>query len=172
MKSNRKFKLDNSAGANTALVGSIVALLLVIMISVMIYFEFTESIDSFDEKIETFTGYTLATSNNSAWTVTLDNSPDGTGNCNVTCYNATAGTESYPTFTLNGKITSVAADAADQFSQVNVTHTSKMATDEGETSNMAATVFGLLPLIALVIVASVILAYVIGFGGSGKKGGL
>ena len=46
--------------------------------------------------------------------------------------------------------------------------------DAGEakntTTDMAATVFTLLPIVALVIVASIILAVVMGFGGSGKGG--
>ena len=171
MKANRKLRTNTNA-ANIGMVGTIVALLIVIMVSVMIFFEFTGSIDSFDERTETFTGYTLATANASAWTVTLDNSPDGTGNCNVTCANTTGGTESYPTYVLDGKIIRVAADAADTFDQVNVTYTSKMASDEGTTTDMAGTVFSLAPLIALVVVASIILAIVVGFGGSGKKGGL
>ena len=36
------------------------------------------------------------------------------------------------------------------------------------TNEMAATVFALLPLIALVVVAGIILAVIMGFGGAGK----
>jgi hypothetical protein len=39
-----------------------------------------------------------------------------------------------------------------------------------ETTDTASTVFGLLPLVALVVVASIILAVVMGFGGG--KGGM
>ena len=39
-----------------------------------------------------------------------------------------------------------------------------------ETTDMASTVFSLLPLVALVVVASIILAVVMGFGGG--KGGI
>jgi hypothetical protein len=171
MKSNQKFKLDNKAEGNTALVGGIVALLIVIIVGVMIYFEFTEAVDSFDEVVKTFTGYSHG-DNASAVSVTVDNSPDGTGNTNVTCYSSSAGTLSYPTFTLNGKIVSMAAGAASNFTQINVTYTSVIASAEAEATDMASSVFSLLPLIALVVVASVILAVVVGFGGSGKKGGL
>lgn len=37
-----------------------------------------------------------------------------------------------------------------------------------ETTSMATTVFSLLPLIALVVVASIILGVVLGFGGGGR----
>jgi len=43
-------------------------------------------------------------------------------------------------------------------------------TSRNETTDMASTVFALLPLVALVVVASIILAVVMGFGGG--KGGL
>lgn len=39
---------------------------------------------------------------------------------------------------------------------------------KNETTDMASTVFALLPLVALVIVASIILGVVMGFGGGGK----
>lgn len=170
MKANRKNKLsDDSAEMSTQMIGGVVGLLLVIVIGVMVYFSFTDSIASFDEEIETFTGYT-AVSNATAWTVTLGNSPDGTSNCNVTCYNSTGPSESWPTFTLNARNVNVAADAADEFEQVNVTYTSHIASDEATTSDMAGTVFTLAPIIALVIVASIIFGVVISFGG--KKGGI
>lgn len=38
-----------------------------------------------------------------------------------------------------------------------------------KTTDMATTVFSLLPLVALVVVASIILAVVMGFGGGGKS---
>jgi len=43
-------------------------------------------------------------------------------------------------------------------------------TSRNETTDMASTVFSLLPIVALVIVASIILSIVLGFGGG--KGGL
>ena len=172
MKANKKFKsITGNVDAYTKVVGGIVALLLTIVIGVMIYYEVSDGVADFSAKIERFTGYTLLTSNNSDWTVTLTNSPTSTGNCNVTCYNSTANSNSYPTFTLNHKVVSVGADSADQFSQVNVTYTGHASTDEDSTTSMAGTVFVLLPIVALVIVAAVILGVVIGFGGSGKSGG-
>ena len=41
---------------------------------------------------------------------------------------------------------------------------------KNDTTDMASTVFSLLPIVALVIVASIILAVVMGFGGGGKGG--
>ena len=43
-------------------------------------------------------------------------------------------------------------------------------TSRNQTTDMASTVFTLLPIVALVIVAAIILGVVLGFGGSGKRG--
>jgi len=173
MKANRKFKsITEDAGAYTKVIGGIVALLLTIIIGVMVYYEVSDGVDQFSEQTETFTGYTALTSNASALVITLDNSPDGASNCNVTCYNATASANlSYPAFSLNHKVIRVAADAAHYYTQVNVTYTGHAGTDEATTTSMAGTVFTLLPIVALVIVAAIILGVVLGFGGTGKSGG-
>lgn len=172
MKANQKYKnIATDQTAATQIVASVVVLLIALVIGVMVYFEVDDSIDQFDEVTETFTGYTLATSNDSATTITLDNSPDGTSNLNITCYNSTGTSESYPTYSLSNKRVSFAAEAADEFSQINATYTTKMSGDAGDTTDMAGTVFTLAPIIVLVLVASVILAVVLGFGGS-KGGGL
>lgn len=170
MKANQKFKnLSKNDDAYIKIVGSLVALLLAIIVGVLVYFEMLDSVSSFSEDtVEVFTGYTTA-SNASAWSVTLQNSPASATVTNVTCANMTAGSESYPTFSLNHRTISVGAGGADQFTQVNVTYTSNIATDESTATDMASTVFGLLPIIALVVVASIILGIVLGFGGS--KGG-
>lgn len=171
MKSNQKIKLrqmDDSNGYQKIVAG-IVSLLLAIIIGVLVYWETQGSIDAFDETTETFTGYSHG-DNASAETITLDNSPTGTGDTNVTCYSSTAGTLSYPSFTLSGKKVTITAGSASNYTQINVTYTSNMAEDEDETSSMANTVFGLMPIIALVVVAAVILGVVLGFGGdSGKR---
>ena len=172
MKANQKFKnIATDTSASSQLVASVVVILISLVIGIMVYYEVDDGIDAFDEVTETFTGYTLATSNDTATTITLGNSPDGTTNCNVTCYNSTAKSESYPSYSLSTKRVSFAAEAADEFSQINVTYTSKMSGDAGETTDMATTVFALAPIIVLVLIASVILAVVLGFGGS-KGGGL
>lgn len=161
--------------SNSKVVGPLVALLLIIVVSILVYFSVVDNVSQFSEQTETFTSdgsstaFAWATSNASAWGVTLDNSPYSTGVTNVTCLNITAATESYPTFTLSGKQISVAADAADTFNQVNVTYTSHTATDEADVTDDAQTVMTLMPVIALVVIASIILAYMVGFGG--RKGG-
>lgn len=152
------------------LVGTLVALLIIIIIAGMVYYSIVDNTDQFSEVTDTTTGYSHG-DNASAWSIYLDNSPDGTSNLNITCYSATAGTLSYPSFTLSNEKVSVAAGAASNFTQVNATYTSKMATAEEGITEDAGTVFSLLPIIALVVVASVILLYVIGFGG-GRKGGM
>lgn len=182
MKANRKLKLDNSGATYTAVIAGLVALLLTIVIGVMLYFEVTDSVDQFDEVTETFTGYTRYNhgagtgSNKTGVTITLDNSPYSSSVTNVTCWNASGTSaynrQSYPSFGLNHKTISIAADAARNFTQVNVTYTSNIAQAEGsDVTPMAQTVFALAPIIALVVVAAIIIGIVILFGG-GRRGKL
>lgn len=170
MKANQKVSLRKNGQGYMQVVGGIVALLIALIIGVMLYFSVVDTVDEFSEVTETFTGYAWATANASAWSITLGNSPASSTVTNVTCYNGTAGTESYPTFILNHETINVAADAADVFSQVNVTYTSNIATDEGDVTDMAQNVFGIAPLIAIVVIAAIILGVVLAFG-SGRKGG-
>jgi hypothetical protein len=172
MKANQKIKsLSSDNSGDTKVIGGLVALLLTIIVCVMVYFEVTTSIDQLDATTtETFSGYTLSTSNESAITLELDNSPVNSANTNVTCYNSTGHTESYPTFSLNMEVVSFAAESSSEFSQINVTyttHTSAIASDD--ITPMATTVFSLLPIIALVVVAAVILGVILGFGGGSKQ---
>jgi hypothetical protein len=169
MKANQHIKLDNQG--NVQVVGGIVALLVAIIVGVMLYFNISDTVDEFGEVIETFGPYT-DTTNASAWTVTLTNSPVNTANTNVTCVNLTSGSESYPTFGLNHRTISVAADAANNFTQVNVTYTSNIADTESGATDMASTVFGLAPIIAVVVVAAVLLGVILTFGKGGHKKGL
>ena len=170
MKANKKTRLKDNNKGYVRVVGTIVAFLLMVIVAVLIYWETQGSIDQFGEVVETFTGYTY-TDNGTAWSVELDNSPIGTSDTNVTCCNVTTGDESYPAFTLHHRTIGVAADAADYFTQVNVTYTSNMANSEDSTSDMASTIFDLLPIIALAVVAVIIIGVIMGLG-SGKKGGL
>jgi len=169
MKATQSIKLDTNGAMDVKTVGMLVALLITIIICVMIYFEVTTSVDQFDEQYEEFGPY-ADTTNASAWTVTLSNSPVSSSDVNVTCVNISAGAESYPAFGLNHRIVRVAADAADNFTQVNVTYTSNIASAEAsDVTPMAQTIFQLAPIIALVVIAGIILYVVIGFGG--RKGG-
>lgn len=170
MKANQKFrsfKQDNHGYQK--IVAGLVALLLTILIGIMVYWEVSESVDMTADTSESFTGY-AASANATAWTLDLSEHPTGTTDTNVTCYNSTGKTESYPAFTLSSRTISVAGDAADEFSQVNVTYTSTGAEAADGVDSMSSTVFDLLPLVALVVVAGIILAIVLGFGGDGKGG--
>lgn len=183
MKANKKFRLDESGTVDIGVAVMIVALLVTIVIGVMVYFEFTESVNQFDEVIERFTGYTqftfgIAGSNTTGIIITLANSPDGTSNCNVSCWNeshsglggsSTTDATSYPTFGLNHNEVKIAGEATTNFTQVNVTYTGHTATAEAsDITPMAQTIFSLLPVIALVVVAAIILGVVLGLG---RKGG-
>ena len=173
-------KLIKNRNAYAQAVTGVVAFLLVIVIGVMIYFNVADGVDQYNEVEETFTGYTQYTntggtgagSNYTGIVFTLGNSPDGTSNTNVTCWNASGSSIvlSYPTFTVNHKQVKIGAGAASNFTQVNVTYTSHLSSDATENTDMAATVFALIPIVALTIVASIILLLVLGFGGGGKSG--
>lgn len=168
MKANQKTKLSNDNTAFTKVVGSLVALLLMIIVGVLVYWETQGSIDSFDERVERFTGYSHG-DNASAQEIELDNSPTGTSDTNITCWSSTAGTLSYPTFTLNGKYATIAAGSASNYTQINATYTSNMGSSEDDASDMAATVFSLAPIIALAVVAAIIIGVIMGFGGSSRR---
>ena len=187
MKANRKV-LNNKAEMSVGIVGTLVALLFSIILGVMIFWSLSGSMPLSSSQAETKTSTITGTAfvvgtastdyatgtNNSAWAITLNHVPSAAGNVNITCYNSSGivgDDESYPTFTLSNRRVDVAADGADSFDQVNVTYTTKFSTEKTGTETMANTVFALLPIIALVVVASIILGIVLGFG-SGKKGSL
>ena len=184
MKANRKL-VNNDNAYNVAMVGGLVALLISIIIGVMVFWSLTGNIPGNDaSRTEIFTGYTLPSgpahtggSNASAQVITLAYVPNGNSNSSVAvvCYNSTGHTISSPTVTVSGNKITIPA-AVDHtatpplgYNQVNVTYTPKIYTESTSTTSMANTVFALLPIIALVVVASIILAIVVGFGGS--KGG-
>jgi len=170
MKANKSFrKIRDDPSGYTKVIGGLIAFLLMIIVAVLIFWETQGSIDSFDERVEYFTGYTLDGSNSSARSVELDNSPTGTSGTNVSCYNSTAGTATYPTFTISHKTVSFAAEASSEFSQINVTYTSNMGESEDGTSDMASTVFDLLPIIALAVVAAIIIGIIVGFGSGSRR---
>ena len=188
MKANRKFKSDNSG--YTAVISGLIALLIAIIIGLMVYFEVTEGIDEFDEVTETFTGYTRyaygggsggqSGSNYTGIIIVLANSPNSASDVNITCWNGTGSStgaeqrvrQTHPTVDLNHKTITIANSTAGNFTQVNITYTSHMAEAEGEDiTPMAQTVFVLLPIIALVVVAAIIIGIVVTFGG-GRRGRL
>jgi len=181
MKANKKTKLKNDKTGYLKVVGGLVALLLLIIIGVLVYWETQGSIDSFeaitttyteDSDGNTFTQWTGGTGSNSTGEIIkLDNSPDsftyvrawnGTGG--GTAQACTAGTH----YNSNGRYLQIVAGSLDNFTQVNVSYTSNMASSEDTASDMATTVFDLLPIIALAVVAAVIIGVVMGFG-SGKR---
>jgi hypothetical protein len=169
MKANQKIKkLQDDSHGFMQIIGALVGLLLAIIIGMMVYYSVGDSVPAMSERLEYFTGYSHG-DNASAWNVILDNSPVNTANTNVTCYSSSDGTLSYPTFSLNHRTVNVGTGQASNFTQVNVTYTSNIASTSDTTNDMASTVFGILPVIALVVVASVILGIVLGFGGGGKR---
>lgn len=167
MKSNQKFKsLDDVCGA-VSIVSAVIALLLMIIVGVMLFFTIYDSMDMNGAATETFTGYS-SSANASAWSITLDNSPTSSSAVNITCTNTTGPSSSYPAFTLSHKTITVAADAANEFNTVTVVYTSNKVDSAGDTGDMASTVFGLLPIVALAVIASLIIGVIMGFGRSGS----
>ena len=149
----------------------IIGLLVALGVGSLVLFEVLDGPDALDDEVsETFTGYSHG-DNASAWSITLANSPISSSDLNVTCYSATSGTLSYPSFTLSNTVVSVAAGAASNFTQVNTTYSSNVGAIGENVRDMGGTVMTLAPIIALVIVASVIIGIVVMMGGSGKEGG-
>jgi len=191
MKANRKFRSNQDAAVGSEAVAMIVSLLLTIIIGVMVYFSVTENISDFDDSAsEIFTTDSDGNSFTMGSGSTLTSSSNYTGEMvelgssvssvtNITCYNSSAASESWATtqgtdYSVNGKYLSILADTTgatiSQYDQLNVTYVSNIAETEGDTTDMADTVFALLPIIGLVMVAAIILAFVLGFGSGGKKG--
>jgi len=191
MKANQSLRTDVNAGTYTNATVTLVALLIAIVIGVMVYFSVITNVSDFAATTETFTGYTLPTggahtggSNYTVQHVTLTNTPYSASNSTiaVVCYNSSGATSSSPPVTINGKIITIPAASASAgattsavpagYDEVRVTYTSKTArTQSKEVTPMASTIFTLLPIIALVVIASIILAIILGFGGAGKSGG-
>ena len=191
MKANRSLRTETNAQADIQTVVGVVALLLTIVIGVLIYFEVIESADDFTETTEYFKGYDIPTStdpgngdNATDTTVTLRASPYSTSNgtISVVCYNATGNEPSSPTVKINGRQVTIPAAPVSPtlpgdtpplgYTQINITYTSNAArAQSNDVTPMAQTVFQLLPLIALVVVASILLVIVLSFGGTGRKGG-
>ena len=155
---------------DTKIVTVVVALLVTIGVGAYVLFAVLDAPDALsDGSYEEFGPY-ADTTNASAWSVELGSSPTGTSDVNVTCVNITAGAESYPTFTLNRKMVNVAADAANNFTQVNVTYTARSNAAGDDAREWGGTIMELLPIIALVMVAAIIIGIVVSMGGeSGKK---
>jgi len=183
MKANKRALLPDTKAQNTAMVGTIITLLIAIIVGILVFWNISGTLPLSSTQTETTTSditgtaFTLPTgpasqgSNSSAWAVQTLYVPSSASAVNVTCYNSTGTSESWPTFTLANRRIDVTAGTADGFNQVNLSYTTKFASEKTGTETMATTVFALLPIIALVVVASIILAIVMMFG-KGKKGGL
>jgi hypothetical protein len=189
MKANIKSKLYHNDNAYSQVVTGIVALLLTIVIGVMIYYEVDDGVDqfSYSSYADTFTTYEgggafvnwlggATGSNHTGGTIVLDNTISSISN--FTAYNASytngapedwgvLGTD----YHINGKRIVVHADELKNFTQLNITYTTNVAGDGVEETGTASTVFSLVPLIALVVIAAIILGLVLMFGAGGKKGG-
>ena len=172
------------------LVSVVVALLVGIGVSAVVLFEIMGAPDSLADSVtdaitsdsdgNAFTRYARGAGTGSNLTgekIELSYNPSSI--TNITCYNAsgTVEVESYLTavgtdYNLNGKYLYVLAGRADNFTQVNVTYVPLSGVVGGDVRDMGATVFELAPIIALVVVASVIIGIVVMMGNNRKFGGV
>jgi hypothetical protein len=164
-------RIIHNKSAWSQMVGGVVALLLTIIIGVMVYSFISTSTNEFSAlHYEVFTGYDSATANASDWSVTIAYLPTGSSDVLVECTNSSDSSWSTPSFILLDKTVSVSADGADEFDEVYVNYTGMVGNQvENQITPMSSTVFNLLPIIALVAVAGIILGVILGFG-SGKAG--
>jgi hypothetical protein len=143
----------------TQLVTGIVALLVVIIAGVMIFWQISDSLVETGTVSETFTGYSHG-DNASSQTVELDDVPHTVSN--VTCWSSTAGTLSYPTSSFNGRDLTVGT--CSNYTQINVSYTSEKGESAEEANDMFTTLVPLMVIIALVLVAGVIIGIISRFG--------
>jgi len=172
------------------LVFVIVALLVGIGVSAIVLFEIMEAPDSLADSVteyitqdsdgNSFTRYDrdgATGSNLTGELILLSYNPSSI--TNITCYNAsgTEEVESYLTvlntdYSLNRAYLDILAGRADNFTQVNVTYVPLAGVVGGDVRDMGATVFELTPIIALVLVATVIIGIVVMMGNNRKFGGV
>ena len=183
MKANNKSKtIKEDKEAYAKVVGGLVALMVTIIIAILVYWNISTSMPAMSTQADTFTGYTVGTtnassggSNQTAQEVTLTYYPESI--TNITCYNATGHTFTSPTnYTTSGRVLTVPSDMRSYasanpraYTQINVTYTTKIATDTAHTNTQATTMFQLLPIIAIVVVGGILIGLVIAFGGGSRK---
>lgn len=172
------------------LVTVIVTLLVGIGVSAVVLFEIMGAPDSLADSVtdtitqdsdgNTFTRYDrdgATGSNLTGEKIKLSYNPSSI--TNITCWNVsgTEEVESYLTvsgtdYSLNGVYLYVLAGRASNFTQVNITYVPLSGVVGGDVRDMGSTVFELAPIIALVLVATVIIGIVVMMGNNRKFGGV
>lgn len=166
-------------GEYTKVVTGIMALFIVIIAAIMIFWSVSEAVVEVGNTDEIFTGYsryarTAGTGSNcTGITIELDDVPTGTGATNVTCWNESNTlhgspvdrTVTYPTFALNDRNLIIGAGATSNFTQVNVSYTSEKTEAAGIANDMFSTLAPLFVLIGLIVVAGILIAIISKFGG-------
>jgi len=170
MKANQSIKqLKPNNTGYVKIVGGLVALLLMIIVGVLVYYSVSDDMIE-SSSTETFT-YTTPQATNADLVVTLSSSPSSI--TKVWIHNSTSGASHANVttgITTNFKTVTVAhAGIAAEYNHAVVYYVSNTGADADSTGDMASTIFSLLPIIALAVVASIIIGVIIGFGGS-KKG--
>jgi len=183
MKANRSIRFKDNNEGYVKLVSGLLVLLLAIVIGILIFWNVSPNMPgNVASRTEIFTGYTLPSdsdssggSNDTATTVTLTYVPYRTTNASiaVVCYNSSAETQCSPPVTITNKNVVIQSGSGTAnpagYDQINVTYTPMIYDDIGTTETNAGTVFGLLPIIAIVVIGSIMIGLIAGFG-KGKKG--
>ena len=178
MKANQFTKFKKNDTAYAKIVSGLLVLLVSIIIGILIFWSISGNTPgNTASTTEIFTGYTLPSgpthtggSNDTATIVTLTYQPYATGNStiSVVCYNSTAATQTSPPVTIAGRQVTVQSGSGTAnpagYNQINVTYTPKIYTDSGSTRTTASTVFNLLPVVAIVVIGSIMIGLVINFG--------
>jgi len=171
------------------LVSVVVALLVGIGVSAVVLFEIMGAPDSLADSVTdaitsdsdgtAFTQWSPGHDGSNTTGEKIELSYNPSSITNITCWNesGTVEVESYLTalgtdYNLNGKYLYVLAGRADNFTQVNVTYVPLSGVVGGDVRDMGATVFELAPIIALVVVASVIIGIVVMMGNNRRFGGV
>ena len=167
MKANRFAKLarKNKGALDLQQVGILSAFFIVIIITVMIFWNIATSVPEIKEQTESFS----ITSTTSNQTFTLSYSKVKSDTVTVEIYNGSATTPVWRTltssdFTVNehaNTVTVLASALATNDTIAKITYKTYGAVQAGNAETMFSTVFGLLPILGLVIVASLIIAVVI-----------
>jgi hypothetical protein len=185
MKANRLVKLKTNQDGFIAQVGGLVALMVTIIIAIMVYWSVSPNVAP-SSVYEEFTGYTHGTgssstggSNYTAQTVTLQYAPYSETNSTMTLEtyspDQSSGVPQCPPKTIDMASKQVTVQAGEtgagtagnprNYTQINVTYTTLVSEQIKDNVNPTAnTVFNLLPVIAIVVIGSILIGLVMGFG--------
>ena len=146
-------------------IGALISILVVIIIGVLIYYSITDT-GELAQGSQTFT----ASDSLSTITHTLTYRPASISEINLTYYNGTTikGYATVANLSLAGSSLTVNCTNWNQTSHVVTYYSSTGVVVRDNVNPQASTIFTLAPIVAIIVIASLILAVVMGFG-SGRN---